>query len=264
MSEMIKVVILAIVQGVTEFLPISSSGHLVLTKEILNLKAPPASLEIFLHAGTLISLVVFYFHRLLALTTGALRGDRASWRYILFLIIAILPAIIAYLLFGKFIKSTFESPITVTMLLCVTGVILLLPELLRRGGSVQPLTWWRSVLVGIAQAVALLPGISRSGSTITMARLCRIEPVQAAEFSFLMSLPLIIAAIAEDLLTSLKSDASYAISTTSILVGVAVSAIVGYISLIFLVKLLQRQKFWVFGIYCLVVGACATLFLVFN
>ena len=270
MTEMIKVVILAIVQGITEFLPISSSGHLVLAGHFLNVNTDDATLEVFLHFGTLLALLVFFRKRLVALSLNAVKGDKPTWNYLTMIGIAVIPAVLAYLAFKEKIEATFKNPQFVAPLLCVTGIILLLPKFFKPktesavvpdGKRITPL---QSIAVGISQAIALLPGISRSGTTITTARLTGVQPDAAAEFSFFIGIPLMAGAT---LLKAFKlyKTAEYTISPLSMFVGVIVSAIIGYVSLVIVINLLRKGKFWLFGIYCLAIGLCATAYLyLFN
>jgi len=263
---------LAVLQGVAEFLPISSSGHLVLAQNALGLDLDEGgaamTLVVFLHTGTLISVLLFYRRRIAELVAGLIRGDRPAWRYALCLLLSAIPAVALYLVAGDSLESAFSNVRSVAICLCVTGAILCAPELVIRrranraaGDGPDAVTAPRALLTGVAQAFAMLPGISRSGSTITAARLCGIPAKAAAEFSFLMSLPLLFGATVLELFKFFKSGAAPVLPWSTVLFGVLVAAAVGYASLSLLVGMLRKGSFWIFGVYCIVIGVCALLFL---
>lgn len=258
MTELLKLMSLAVVQGITEFLPVSSSGHLVLAEHFL--KVPPSGvlLEVTLHAGTLISILVFYRKRILQLGGELFSGEGEGRRYAGAVLLGSIPAAAAYALAGKRIEAVFGDPRGVAALLCVTGIILL--TLLRRPTRTTELNVGRGFVVGLAQAVALLPGISRSGATITTARHLGISPEKAAEFSLLLSVPALAGATLIKGLQAWKTGlAGYTMPQLGL--GMAVSAIVGYVAIVCLVKTLTAGKFWMFGLYCLAVGLAGVLFL---
>jgi len=257
MPAFVKVMILAVLQGLTEFLPVSSSGHLVLLKGLLNLKAPGAILEISLHAGTLVSVLVYYRSTIARLIREFFSGEGDGRTYAGYIILASVPAAAAFFLFHKRIIACFEDSRSVEVMLCITGVILL--SLIFANGKDQPLNAARSFLVGMAQAVALLPGISRSGSTIVMGRHLGLSPEKAVEFSLLISLP---ALIGSTLLDAVKLGSVQLgdLTLTSLCCGVVVAAIVGYAAIMILVKILLAGRLWMFGLYCLAVGILGLLF----
>jgi len=245
------------VQGITEFLPVSSSGHLVLAGSVLNLESPGVMLEMMLHGGTLVAILAFYRERLIRLATGMLQRDKSAWLYFSKLVVSTLPVILLYLLAGSWIESTFEKPEFVGPALIVTGFILFWG--CRPGRPLdKPVRWADAWWVGLAQALALLPGISRSGSTISVARRRGVEPAAAAEFSFLMSVPLIAGAILLQLMKLGNGEVEH-VGAGPMLLGALIAGIVGYVALRFLIRLLLHDKFWLFGIYCLVVGLLATV-----
>ncbi len=253
MAEFLRVMGLAVLQGVTEFLPVSSSGHLVLGGALLGVESPGATLEVLLHTGTLVSILVYYRRRLAELAGGVLRRDGEALRYVAWLALATLPAALCYLLFGKALVATFERVEAVGPALLVTGVLLLLGRLgTARTARVGPAS---ALVVGAAQALALFPGISRSGSTLTASRLRGIEPAAAAEFALLMSVPALGGAT---LIELLKLEEYNAIAGHNLLLGAVVSGLVGYVSIVALVRMLSRGRLWYFGVYCLVVGLLST------
>ena len=258
MTAFIKVFILAVIQGISEFLPVSSSGHLVLAKTFMGLETGESPLlEIVLHAGTLVSILVFYFKRLSSLTTDIFKGKADALKYAAILILSCVPAIVLYVVAGDALEEKFSSPVSAAAMLCVTGIILL--SVKRFSHSDRDVTWPRAIVIGIVQAFAMLPGISRSGSTISISRVLGICPKKAAEFSFLMSVPLLAGAVLMHIKELFSGEVNGDITSLDMGIGFVVSAVVGYFSIKWLVKLLGEGKFWRFGIYCLVVGAASLI-----
>ena len=248
---MLEVTILAILQGVAEFLPISSSGHLVIGQSFLGINEPGMRLDLFLHVGTLASIVVFYW----ATIWRILR--RGEWFYVSKIVVSSLPAVVVYFFFKGFIDGMFENSRMVGALLMFTGAVLIGTRYLPRGSKDVSLV--RALLMGLGQALALLPGVSRSGMTLASARAGRIDAEKAAEFSFLMSAPLIVGGA---LMEIVKSDAVAQpgdIGWGLTAYGAALAAVVGYFSLKILVRALKGKWFWLFGPYCITVGLATLL-----
>lgn len=251
---MLEVTILAILQGVAEFLPISSSGHLVLGQHLLGVNAPGMRLDVFLHVGTLLSIFAFYGRVIVRIVRNL------EWLYAGKILLSSLPAVVVYFLFGDFVKGMFENARMVGALLMFTGAVLIGTRYLPRGA--KDVSFLRALLMGCGQALALLPGVSRSGMTLASARAGRVEAEKAAEFSFLMSAPLILGAAALELVGMLKAGPSAAgeISWALTVYGALLAAVVGYFSLALLVKALKGKWFWLFGPYCLAAGLLTLLF----
>ena len=261
MQEFFNVTILAVLQGVAEFLPISSSGHLVVLQHILDVPEDiRMRLEVFLHAGTLLAVFVFYCKRIGALLKGLAARDagerRAAWEYALKLFVSALPAVVVYFAFRHSIDALVKNARMVGALLMFTGAVLVGTRYLPRGA--RPVGFLRALIMGIGQAVALLPGVSRSGMTLAAARGGRVNPTDAAEFSFLMSAPLIMGGV---LLEIVKGEVSGGNLSWGVLAwGVALSAVVGYFSLALLLRALKGRWFWLFGPYCILVGLLVVCF----
>ena len=256
MEVLLKIIVLAVVQGLTEFLPVSSSGHLVLAKHFLGLESPGASLELFLHGGTLLAVAVYYRQKLLALLRGALRGERASLLYALWVLVSMIPAGAMYAWKGDEIETAYGSPLVVSVLLIVTGVALLsLYAAERRPPRTRPFGWVDALLMGVFQMIAMLPGVSRSGSTIFAARLMGVKPAEAAEFSFIMSLPVIGGALLVEVVKDGVSPGG--LDPWHCLAGAAVAAVVGWLAIGGLIRLLGRGRFHWFGFYCVAAGAAS-------
>lgn len=265
MREFFDVTLLAILQGVAEFLPISSSGHLVIGQHLLGMGSPSMRLNVFLHMGTLVAIFAYYRARMGALLAGlfGLRGDpmqrRSAWGYVGKIVLSAIPAILVYFPLRHPIDALFENARMVGALLMFTGAVLAGTRFLPRGNNA--VCWWRAFFMGCGQAVALLPGVSRSGMTLASARTGRVDPAAAAEFSFLMSTPLIAGAAVLELLDSLAAtDAAGEVGWGLVCYGAAVAAVVGYFSLAGLVRMLKGRFFWLFGPYCFVAGLLTLCF----
>jgi undecaprenyl-diphosphatase len=248
-----EAILLGIIQGLTEFLPVSSSGHLVLAQHLLGAKIPGVTFELAVHFGTLLSVLIYFRKKLFGLIRGIFVLDMtAERRMILYLILGTLPAAIFGVLFKDSIEKAFSSPVMTSLFLLATGIILLATGLLRRAD--RQITAIRSLIIGIGQAIAILPGISRSGSTISAGLFAGIRPSEAAEFSFLLSIP----AIAGAILFKIKDFALYHdMPIGQYAAATAASFIFGLAAVYFLLDMIKRGKFKYFGIYCLIAGLIA-------
>ena len=250
MTEFFDVTVLSVLQGVAEFLPVSSSGHLVIGQHLLGLDVPGIRLDLMLHLGTLVSIFAFYWRTIWRITV------RFEWQYALKIVLSAIPAVVVYFCFKDFIEDLFENAKMVGALLMFTGAVLIGTRYLPRGS--REVCWKRALLMGCAQALALLPGVSRSGMTLASARAGRVDAEKAAEFSFLMSAPLIIGGVLLEILKALRGT-SAAIEGAEIgwgltIYGAIVAAVVGYFSLAVLLRALKGRWFWLFGPYCLAAG----------
>lgn len=262
----IQALILGIVQGFSEFLPISSSGHLVLIQHLFGLKEDMLQFDIFLHFGTLIAVFVVFRQAILSMIVGSLRdiddcrrgtmslidclkGSR-DLRLAAAIIIGSVPAAVIGLTFNDAIEDLFSSVVPVLFALALTAVILLTTFVARKGNhQIGPLNGF---FVGLAQAVAIVPGISRSGSTISAALFLGVERKEAGEFSFLLSIP----AIGGATLLASKDVAEAGFGTIPwgpCLTGMATAIISGWFSLVLLMTIVRRGKLGWFGFYCLAV-----------
>ncbi len=251
MPEFIKVLILSVIQGLTEFIPVSSSGHLVLAKHFLGLKSQGLALEVALHVGTLLAVLVFYFKRIVFLLNDLMKWKEEGRRYALAVIAGSIPAGIVGVVFKQKLEAMGDSCLLVSCFIMVTGLILLSLRFVRRSDG--KLSVWNALMIGVAQAFAVIPGISRSGATIVTARHLGVEPGKAAEFSMLLMLPAVGGATFLELIHD-SAWKTLSVSPVDSGVGILVAAVVGYISIGLLVKMLSAEKLWLFGIYCLIVG----------
>lgn len=265
-------ILLGVVQGLTEFLPISSSGHLVLAQYFLGLHEPQVFFDVMLHLGTLGAVVAAYRRSLARLAVSAWRaaGDPAFWRgpvaavraspelrLIVFLFLGSVPTAAIGILFKEPLEAAFGSPRVVATMLLVTGALLQAPRLRPdRGQAGGELSWWQALLVGTMQGLAIIPGISRSGSTISVALLAGVAAEEAAELSFLLSIPAILGAV----VVKLRDAGAVAGPPAGVVVAGALSAfVVGYLSLVFLLLVLRKGRLSAFSWYCFAVGAAALL-----
>lgn len=261
-----QILLLALLQGLTEFLPVSSSGHLVLAQEWLRVRQAGLAVELLLHAGSLLAVVLYFRRDLLQILRGSTRAfasgggapaDREARHLAALLALATLPVVAAGLLLGDRIAASFESPRLVCGMLAVTGLLLLSTRLV----SVRdrPLGPARALGVGLFQAGALLPGISRSGSTIAGGLLVGLGPVAAARFAFLLSVPAILGACV--LRTKDLSQGLSGPEAGKMLAGFAVSFATSWLAIDVLLRVVRRGKLAWFGVYCLLAAATGFLFL---
>jgi undecaprenyl-diphosphatase len=261
----IEALILGLVQGLTEFLPVSSSGHLVLAEHLLDLSCDDITFEVAIHFATLLA-VVMYFSRSLSqvffspfkMIAGRYSEDtRRGFRMFIAVCLGTVPAVVIGLFFKDQIESAFSSVLFVSILLLVTSMILLSTRFaVARAASIGA---GNGFLIGCAQALAILPGISRSGSTIAAALFCGIDREKAFNFSFILSLPAIVGASA---LTAIDMfEAGVPEGGAAYFVGMAAAFVSGYLSLVALKRLVVGGKFHLFGFYTLIVGLIGIIFL---
>jgi undecaprenyl-diphosphatase len=240
-------VISGIVQGVTEFLPVSSSGHLVILHNLLGLKEPQIGFDIFLHVGTLAAIFIVFWRDIVGIFTIK-KGIG------FYLLLATLVTGIFALFFGKRIEAAFSNVKIVAVMLMITGAWLILGGFLRYGSEGVSAT--KALLIGLAQGIAIIPGISRSGATISTGMFLGLSGPSAARFSFLLAIPAIIGAF----LLKIK-DIGVEGFNAVYFIGLITSCIVGILSLKLLLRMLHRNRFHVFGVYCIIVGILALLFI---
>lgn len=246
----IDAVILGLVQGLTEFLPVSSSGHLVMAQTFLGVPTPGVFLEVTLHVATLLSVMVVYRRRLLALGVGAVRRERDALRYVGMLVLATVPVAVIGLLFEDAVEAAFDTPLVTGLMLLVTGTILWSTTWRRHEGARDEPGTDHALSMGLAQCLALLPGISRSGTTIATGLWLDLEGERAAEFSFLMSLPAIAGAAVLQA-TELPGDADLG---GPLLAAFAAALAAGVAAIKSLVWLVRRRGFHRFAPYVWAVG----------
>ncbi len=258
--ELIKALVLGTVQGLTEFLPISSSGHLVIGSELMNFQEQGVVFDVFVHLGTLLAVIIVFRSDLVEMIKAPfafLTGDKSkSVRQFFFMdvyvIVATLPAVVVGLFFKDNIEGLFGNILVVYSMLIVTGVIMIIARYLPEQD--KPITWSRSLVVGCAQACAIMPGLSRSGSTIFAGMIMGIDREKIARFSFIMSIPAILGAAvlqSGELVTNPPTGSAF----LNFGAGAAMAAISGYFAIQLLLDIIRRNRLQWFGYYCLLVSA---------
>ncbi|HEQ99643.1 MAG TPA: undecaprenyl-diphosphate phosphatase [candidate division Zixibacteria bacterium] len=264
--DILQSIILGLIQGLTEFLPISSSGHLVLGGALFGLESEDITFEVFLHFATFLAVFVFFFRQILKIIISPLRyvfrGSRSHedlfWsKYLLLIVIGTIPAVIVGLLLKDQIEKAFSSVFLTGVMLLITTAVLFLTLLARPRRTELKLP--DGILVGIAQAIAILPGISRSGSTISTAMFLGVDKKTAFNFSFLLSLPAIFGAFLLQLKEALDMSIEWGVISIYI-PGMIVAFVSGYICLIILRRVVIAGKFAYFGIYTLIIAILAIIF----
>lgn len=255
-----QALVLGIVQGATEFIPVSSSGHLVLVPWLLGWELPGLAFTIIVHLGTALGLLVFFWRDWAAIARSALRWLRtgkndASARLSLLLLIGILPAAVVGLLFRSFFERVFEEPLVVALMLPVTALLLLVGEKLGKlTYDITQIKWLDSLLIGLAQTLALMPGISRSGATIAAARLRNVQRSDAARFSFLLLTPLVIGVGIVQIIELITLDIGNG-HLLELAAGFAAAAVTSYLVIRWLLGYLRSRSTNIFAIYCLMLSA---------
>ncbi len=255
--SLVQAIILAIIQGLTEFLPVSSSAHLVLVPSLLGWARPSVTFDVAVHLGTLLALVIYFAADIVKLLRGFLLSlrpnrkrtseERVYGRLSWLIVIGTIPIIVIGLLFKGWIESTFQSVIPAIVFLLITGVYLAIADVFSfPRKSSRELSVVGALLIGAAQAVALLPGISRSGATISTGLLLGLRREEAARFAFLLSIPAILGATVLEFTT--LSLAQLPLGT--LLVAAATACAVGVLCIHFFLRLIAKTRLVWFAIYC--------------
>jgi len=254
-----EALILGIVQGATEFLPVSSSGHLVIGQALMHIRIPGVAFEVAVHVATLLSVLLVYRSRVRALARGAMKGEKEAWRYLGLLFLATVPAAAVGLGAGDAIEALFDAPAVAGGALLVTGTFLWSTRWpLGRNPKGKP-GIRAALLMGLAQAFAILPGISRSGATVVMGLWLGIEAEEAAAFSFLMAVPAILGAAVLELPN--LAETGTGLQGAAVWVGGVGAAVTGVLAIRTFVAMLRRRSFHRFGPYCWLVGGAFLLYL---
>jgi len=267
--ELLKALLLGIIQGATEFLPVSSSGHLVLGSHILGFQEQGIVFDVMLHLGTLVSVLLVFRREIIALI-------RAPWQWAIgqrseeirhflawdiYIIVATLPAVFVGLFLKDRIELLFDSTLAVYLMLFVTGVMLIVSRSFADGkGRVDG---WRALLIGCGQACAIAPGLSRSGTTIFVGMMLGVNRETAARFSFLMSIPAIVGAAVLNFGGMLDNPPT-SDRVLGLAIGSAAAAVTGYLAIILLLDVIRKNRLPWFGFYCISVAAIGLVFLFFT
>ena len=251
MMNLIDVIILAVLQGITEWFPVSSSGHLVVLQRLLHLEAS-WFFDLSLHMGTLCVVVVFFWRDVVNIIRALVRLDFKSedGKLALLLIVGTVPGAITGLLITHFFEAYFLNLVLVGEALLITGLFLFIS---RRKTNRKELGYVDSSLIGLAQGFAIIPGISRSGITLSTGTLRKVKREVLFKFSFLLSIPGILGAIVLEVTKSPVAVGN--VETPTIILGIIISMVVGYLSLRLLKKIFMMERLHLFAYYCWIVGA---------
>lgn len=255
-----QAILLGILQGVTEFLPVSSSGHLVIVPYLLGWPDPGLAMDTLLHLGSLVAIVAFFWSdlwRLFHAGIGSLRQHsladpqaRVAWG----VVVATVPAALLGFLFEDSVERLFGAPMAAAAFLLGTALLLVLSEVLgSRQRPITSLSWLDALFIGLAQALAIVPGLSRSGSTIAAGLFAGLRREDAARFSFLLSVPIILGSGLYQL-AKLVVGGWTGISMTAVLVGMVAAGVSGYLAIAGLMTLVRRRSLYGFAAYCAVFG----------
>jgi undecaprenyl-diphosphatase len=257
-------ILLGILQGLTEFIPVSSTAHLLIAQKLLGIPGGNAmfSFLVIIQLGTLLSLMVFFWKDILHLIKAffarpfSTQENKLGW----YIIIATIPALLAGYLLKSFVETIFNKPLLEAAIrLLITAVILVLAEgLVKRNRSIEKMNWLDALIIGIAQVIAIFPGASRSGTTISAGMARGLDRPAAAHFAFLMSIPVMLAAGGYQSLDLIKMSGIGAFLTT-LVVGFVVAAVVGWLTVKWLLGYLSKHSLNLFALYCAVVGAVSLI-----
>jgi len=262
--DWLEALILGLIQGLTEFLPVSSSGHLEIVKVLFGDNSLPKeslTYTVILHLATALSTIVIFRKELLEIIKGLFQfKNNEEFRFSLKIIISMIPAAIIGVLFEEELESMFSGNIIfVGFMLLITALLLLLAD--KAKNTKKEVSYKSSLIIGISQAIAMLPGISRSGATISTSVLLGVDRTRAAKFSFLMVVPLILGKVAKDVLSSNIQIENAQISSYSI--GFFAAFISGLLACTWMIALVKRSKLSYFAIYCATIGLFAITYSIF-
>lgn len=253
--DILEAIILGIIQGLTEFLPVSSSGHLEIGKTLFGSNVSAAQslqMSVILHFATALSTIIVFRADIREIISGALRSERKYLLFILYIVLSMIPAAVIGLFFEDALETMFDAQlILVGLFLLVTALLLLLAD--KAKNTHKSVGTAESIMIGIAQAVALLPGISRSGATIAASVMLGIDREKATRFSFLMVVPLILGKMSKDLLFG-DITMSGNESNIGLLLGFGAAFVSGIFACKVMITLVKRSKLYYFSIYCGIVG----------
>ena len=259
MTELLNAILLGIIQGLTEFLPVSSSGHLVLAQTLLpGFDAPPAAFDALLHGGTMMAVVAYFYRDILEIISGLTKPSEGGLRLPSLLIAGSVPIGVLGVFYLDAIESLFTSPKIASVGLLITAGLLTAALRFGRGNrQLNEMIFKNAILIGCFQALAIVPGISRSGATISIALILGFAGTEAARFSFLLSLPAIAGALILE--AGVLAGAEHLMIYMA---GALAAAVSGWVSIAVLMSFLERRRLLPFIVYCLALGSLSLAFLV--
>ena len=264
--SLLDALLLGLIQGITEFLPVSSSGHLVMGQALLDVQIPGVAFEVAVHVATLLSVLLVFRKRVAVLVVGVVRRDPEAWKYLGFIVLATLPAVAVGLGARHALEGLFDVPEVAAVALLVTGSFLWTSKrAMARNPNGKPGAR-EAILVGLAQAFAIIPGISRSGATVVTGLWLGLEAEEAATFSFLMAVPAILGAAVLELPDLLAVGGGgvglgSGLGGGALLLGSAAAGLAGVLAIWAFLAMLKRKSFHRFGPYCWAVGSLFLLYL---
>jgi len=252
--EIIQSIFLGIAQGLGEFLPISSTAHLTILPYLWDFNDPGLAYDVALHLGTLVAVLTFFWRDWVDILNLTLHKKKSSKRYnsktLWFLIIATIPGVLAGLCLDDWAETVFRSPLIIASALFVFGLILyLVDRYFSTKKDLGKITWGNAIIIGVAQAIAIIPGVSRSGVTITAGRFLGLDRMSAARFSFLLSTPIIFGAATLKINYFLEN-----ITDLNLIVGILASAVSGFLAIKYLLKFVEKYSYAVFFWYRLILA----------
>ena len=261
--DWIEAIVLGLVQGLTEFLPVSSSGHLTIAKELFGIETSNLSFEVVVHAATVCSTIVAFRKEIWSLLCGFFNLQMNPQKeYVFKIIVSMVPIFIVGVFFKDHVEAIFGSGLLVVgCMLLVTAGLLTLSEWLskRQQGEGRPVSYRDAIIIGLAQACAVLPGLSRSGTTISTGLMLGVRKSEIAQFSFLMVLVPILGEAFLELVGGELAGAESGMSAVSLLLGCASAFLSGLFACTLMINIVKKAKLWLFAVYCVVVGlACIT------
>lgn len=266
MPLLLTAILLGIVEGLTEFLPVSSTGHLILASELLGYKAETwAAFNVIIQLGAILAVIVLYWRTFWAVALGLFQREATSFRFVANLLLAFLPAAALGLMLHKYIEALLGNAEVVAVALILGGIAILVIEALVKQPSVRPgvaaMPWTRALGIGIVQCLAMIPGVSRSGATIMGALALGVERRTAAEFSFFLAVPTMLGATTLEVAKNHEALTSGSVDWGLIGVGFVVSFLVALIVIRWFVGLISRRGFAPFAWYRIVAGSVALVWL---
>lgn len=255
-----EALVLGIVQGLTEFLPVSSSGHLLIAKELFGIQTDNLVFEVLVHAATVLSVIIVFRHQILDLIKGLFKFTyNNQTKYVLFILVSMIPVFVVGVFFKDQVEMLFGGGMKqISIALYVTAILLLYATFAKP--KEKPLNYSRSFLIGIAQAVAVVPGLSRSGATISTGLLCGMKKAEVTQFSFLMVLVPILGEALLELVGGDMSTASSGIATFPLIIGFLSAFVSGLFACKIMIALVKKSKLSWFALYCILVASLCLIF----
>ena len=270
MIELLKFILLAVIQGISEVLPISSSGHLQIVQEILGMDTSSLTVSIFLHLGSLVAMIVFYRKLIFSIIGNSAKyvfkaserneTNKNALKLLFMIVIACIPAGLIGILFKSKIESIFANTIFIGINLIITGCLLFLQKYIKGKKTLYTMNWLDAIVIGLFQAIGILPGISRSGITTIGGKVSKLQDEDAINFAFLLFIPVTLGTGLLEVVDIIKGD--LVLSSNDILlyiVGIIVSGLVTYIALSLLLKIIKKGKLHYFAYYCFAIGLAVVI-----